>query len=103
MSVARGTTPTYILTFSEQSLDLTEANNVYVTFRKGAKVLTKTGNDIDVYPKRVEIYLNQKETLAFSQGEVKVQVNWTLAQGRRAASVVKTIDLSEQLLEKVIE
>ena len=103
MSVARGTTPTYILTFTEQLLDLTEANNVYVTFRKGAKVLTKTGNDIDVYPKRVEIYLNQKETLAFSQGEVKVQVNWTLAEGRRAASVVKTIDLSEQLLEKVIE
>lgn len=103
MSVARGTTPTYILTFTEESLDLTEANNVYVTFRKGAKVLTKTGNDIDVYPKRVEIYLNQKETLAFSQGEVKVQVNWTLAQGRRAASAVKTIDLSEQLLEKVIE
>lgn len=103
MSVARGTTPTYILTFTEQSLDLTEANHVYVTFRKGAKILTKTGTDIEVYPKRVEIYLNQKETLAFSQGEVKVQVNWTLAQGRRAASVVKTIDLSEQLLEKVIE
>ena len=103
MSVARGTTPTYILTFSEQSLDLTEANNVYVTFRKGAKVLTKTGQDIEVYPKRVEIYLNQKETLSFSQGAVKVQVNWTLAEGRRAASVVKEIDLSEQLLEKVIE
>jgi len=103
MSVARGTTPTYRLKFSEESLDLTEANNVYVTFRKGAKILTKTGSDIEVAPKQIDIYLNQKETLMFSMGEVKVQVNWTLGGGRRAASVVKNIDLSEQLLEKVIE
>ena len=103
MSVARGTTPTYVCTFTEQSLDLTTANNVYVTFKKGAKILTKTGNDIEVGAKQVEIYLNQKETLAFSQGEVKVQVNWTLAEGRRACSEVATINLSEQLLEKVIE
>lgn len=103
MSVARGTTPTYILTFEEESLDLTTANNVYVTFRKGAKVLTKTGNDIEVQAKQVGVYLNQKETLAFAQGDVKVQVNWTLANGRRAASVVALVNLSEQLLEKVIE
>lgn len=103
MSVARGTTPTYRLNFREESLDLTEANNVYVTFRKGTKTITKTGSDIEVAPKQVDIYLNQKETLSFSTGEVKVQVNWTSGGGRRAASVVKTIDLSEQLLEKVIE
>lgn len=102
MSVARGTTPTYILTFTEPSLDLTAANNVYVTFRKGVKILTKTGEDIDVAEKQIDVYLNQKETLSFTQGDVKVQVNWTLANGRRAASEVKTIELSEQLLEKVI-
>lgn len=103
MSVARGTTPTYRLKFTEESLDLTEANNVYVTFRKGTRILTKTGNDIDVAPKQIDIYLNQKETLSFSTGEVKVQVNWTAGGGKRAASKVRTIDLSEQLLEKVIE
>lgn len=103
MSVARGTTPTYILTFDEPSLDLTTVHNVYVTFRKGTKVLTKTGQDIEVAPQQVEVYLNQKETLSFSTGEVKVQVNWTLGGGRRAASVVATVDLSEQLLEKVVE
>ena len=102
MSVARGTTPTYILTFGEQSLDLTVAHSVYVTFRKGAKILTKTGDDITVSARRIEVYLNQKETLAFTQGDVKVQVNWTMENGRRGASEVKTIELSEQLLEKVI-
>ena len=103
MSVARGTTPTYILTFEEESLDLTAANNVYVTFRRGAKVLTKTGNDIDVSEKQIEVYLNQKETLSFSTGDVEVQVNWTLGGGRRAASEVVAIPLSKQLLEKVVE
>ena len=103
MSVARGTTPTYILTFSEPSLNLTEANNVYVTFRKGAKILTKTGQDIEVTAKQVEIYLNQKETLSFSTGDVEVQVNWTTVGGRRACSEVVNIVLSKQLLEKVIE
>ena len=103
MSVARGTTPTYRLTFTEDSLDLTEANNVYVTFRKGAKIITKTGTDIEVAPKQIDIYLNQKETLLFSMGEVKVQVNWTFGGGNRFASVVRNIELSEQLLEKVIE
>lgn len=103
MSVARGTTPTYILTFEEETLDLTTANNVYVTFRKGAKILTKTGSDIDVAPKQVEVYLSQKETLSFSGDSVDVQVNWTFAGGRRAASEVVTIPLSRQLLEKVVE
>lgn len=103
MSVARGTTPTYVLIFDEETLDLTAANNVYVTFRKGTKILTKTGSDIIVAAKQIEVYLNQEETLMFSQGDVKVQANWTLAGGRRAASVVATVDLSEQLLEKVIE
>ena len=103
MSVARGTTPTYILTFRDEGLDLTTANHVYVTFKKGAKVITKTGQDIEVAPKQIEVYLNQKETLSLSEGDVKVQVNWTLGSGGRAASVVAVTNLSEQLLEKVIE
>lgn len=103
MSVARGTTPTYILTFRDEGLDLTTANNVYVTFKKGAKIITKTGQDIEVAPKQVGVYLNQKETLSLSEGDVKVQVNWTTGSGRRAASVVAVTNLSEQLLEKVIE
>ena len=103
MSVARGTTPTYILTFDEQSLDLTAMRNVYVTFKKGAKVLTKTGNDIVVTERRVEVYLNQKETLSFFAGDVEVQVNWTMEGGRRACSEVVNIVLSKQLLDKVVE
>ena len=100
MSVARGTTPTYTLTFEEPTLDLTEANGVYVTFRKGSKALTKTGEDIEVEAKQIKVYLTQRETLSFSTGEVKVQANWTTLGGKRASSNVASIILSEQLLEK---
>lgn len=39
MSIPRGTTPTFALTFEDEELDLTQAENVYVTF----SYITKTG------------------------------------------------------------
>ena len=35
MSIAQWTTPTFSLKFTEQALDLTQAENVYVTFKMG--------------------------------------------------------------------
>lgn len=103
MGTARGTTPTFRHTFTEETLDLTTANNVYVTYKQGAKSLTKTGDDIEVEPKAVTVYLTQKETLTFKEGTLESQVNWTGANGRRAASKVKGIELEKQLLDKVVE
>ncbi len=103
MSTARATTPTFKHTFSEQELDLTAANHVYVTYRQGSKVLTKTGEDIEVEPKSVTVYLSQKETLMFRAGIVKTQVNWTGMDGTRAASKTKEIELEENLLDKVVK
>ena len=103
MSTARATTPTFRHTFTEESLDLTLANHVYVTYRQGSKALTKTGNDIEVEPKAVTVYLTQKETLMFRAGTVEAQINWTGVNGRRAASKIKGIELEENLLDKVVE
>lgn len=103
MGTARGTTPTFRHTFTEEALDLTTANNVYVTYKQGTKSLTKTGEDIEVEPKAVTVYLTQKETLTFKEGTLESQVNWTGANGRRAASKVKGIELEKQLLDKVVE
>lgn len=103
MSVARATTPTFICTFEEDGLDLTTANNVYVTFEQKSKSLTKSGNDIEIEPKQITVYLNQIETLRFNEGAVEVQANWTMANGRRACSEVVSVDLSKQLLRRVVE
>ena len=102
MGAARGTTPTFVLTFTEQSLDLTTAANVYVTFTSGANTLTKTGEDLDVQAKQISIYLSQEETLAFAD-TVRIQANWTTATGSRAASEIVTYVMSDQLLRKVVE
>lgn len=102
MSIARATTPIFTLTFTEQTLDLTQAANVYVTFSQGGKDLTKTGSDLGILPKEVSVYLSQKETLQFNEGVVRIQVNWTGSGGTRFCSKVATIVLSEQLLKKVV-
>ena len=102
MSAARGTTPTFVLTFTEQTLDLTTAANVYVTFTSGTSILTKTGEDLTVEAKQISVYLSQEETLAFSD-TVRIQANWTTATGSRAASEIVTYVMSDQLLRKVVE
>ena len=102
MATARGTTPTFTLTFPN-TVDLTLASNVYVTFKSGAKVLTKTGEDLTVEEHSVSVYLNQEETLAFTELGTGIQVNWTYSDGSRAASEIKTFTFSNQLLNKVVE
>lgn len=101
-SIPRGVTPTFVLTFADEDLDLTAASNVYVTFRGGPTV-TKTGGDLDVEAKKISVYLSQAETLAFTQGNVSIQANWTYPNGARAASEIVRYLFSEQLLERVVE
>lgn len=93
MSIPRGTTPIFELTFKEEELDLTKANHVYVTFRCKGYKLTKTGDDLTVYPKRIDVHLGQSETLNFIN-EIEIQANWTFdgdghADDRCASNVVK--------------
>ena len=101
MSIPRGTTPTFQLTFPE-TVDLTTAANVYVTFTCGSNVVTKTGDDLDVEAHSVSVYLTQAETFLFDVGKIKIQANWTDDYGGRVASEVVTYLVSEQLLNRVV-
>lgn len=104
MGVPRGTTPTFVLTFPEASgIDLTQAINMYVTFRSGSKTITKTGDDLSISPLSVSVFLTQSETLSFNDGPVEIQANWTLGGNKRAASEVARYTFTKQLLQKVIE
>lgn len=103
MSVPQYTTPTFTLTFTEESLDLTLANNVYVTFRSGDNIITKTGSDLTVAQKSIGVYLSQEETAEFQVGDVEIQANWTTAEGGRFASEKAYYDITDQLLKKVVE
>ena len=101
----RGTTPTYSF-IMPQGVDLTQADNVYVTFGalKGCTIFTKTGADLDVTETQVDVYLTQEETLAFPE-YVKVQLNWTYQEDgrtKRACSQQITISTERNLIDRVI-
>ena len=103
MGVPQYTTPTFTLTFTEQALDLTQAQNVYVTFRSGETLMTKSGADLTIAEKSIGVYLSQEETAKFKVGYVEIQANWTTATGGRAASEVTKYNITEQLLKRVVE
>lgn len=103
MGIARATTPTFTLTFTDEALDLTTASNVYVTFEQDQVNFTKKGEDLVVAEKQIDVFLEQEETLRFKVGVVDIQANWTMANGRRASSDVKQVQITKQLLRQVVE
>ena len=102
MGIANWTTPTLVLTFTEQSLDLTQAASVYVTLRSGTNYMTKTGTALTVAAKTITISLTQAEVGNFGTGAIEIQANWTDASGNRFASDIANVTITEQLLNRVI-
>ena len=102
MGVPRYTTPVFTLTFKEKDLDLTQAENVFVTFRQACKLMTVTGEDLTVGEKTIAVSFTQEETAQFCEGDVEIQANWLIA-GNRAASEKVTYQFTDNLLKQVIE
>ena len=103
----RGTTPTYTFNLPE-TVDLTEASKVYVTFAKMNEeiIYTKENADLDISAQSVGVYLSQEETLALPNGQVKVQLNWLYAEGnrtKRACSQKIVIQTQKNLIDEELE
>lgn len=82
----RGTTPTITIT---TDLDLTEASNLFVTFKQGSKtVFEKTLDDVTVTENTVVCELTQKETLALTGGGVRFQIRATLGDSKVASNIM---------------
>jgi hypothetical protein len=102
MGVPRYTTPVFTLTFSEEHFDLTEADDVFVTFKQACKLMTITGDDLTVGEKTIAVSVTQEEPAEFCEGDVEIQANWVIA-GKRAASEKVTYQFTDNLLKRVIE
>lgn len=100
--MVRGTTPTFSLKI-DNSVDLTEAYNVYATFKQTNHTLTKTGESLDVTAHQVDVYLSQEETLKFIGGSMDIQLNWTYADGSRACSNIVSVNVGANLIGSVLE
>ena len=103
MGVPRFTTPVFTLTFTDKDLDLTQAVDVFVTFKQACKVVTVTGEDLTIAEKSISVSFTQEESAQFFVGDVEIQANWVMGDGQRAASEVVLYQFTENLLQRVIE
>lgn len=88
LRMKRGSTP--INTFTV-NMDLTGAT-VFITYKQGGNtIVEKTGSAVTITSTTLVTQLTQEETLAFSQGEVEMQIRYVFPDGTADASdVIKT-------------
>lgn len=98
----KGTTPTLLFT-TQAELDLTRATDIYITLSDMNKreLMTKSGDDLIIEAKRVGVYLTQEETLTLPQ-RIQAQINWTYPNEKRMCSQIMILNVSDNLLNKVI-
>lgn len=105
--ISKGVTPTFTFT-SPTGLDLTQAEKVWVTFSTPdeREIITKTDDDVTVEytqnKSRVQVFLEQAETLKMPTGKVKVQINWTYSNHARGASNKMDIMAETNLKDEVL-
>ena len=96
----QATTPTIVLTLP-QTVDLTQAHTVIFSMRQGSTNMQKTITDAEAHS--VSVYLTQADTLGLSNGVARIQLNWTYADGSRACTNIVGINVTPNLLRRVIE
>ena len=101
-----GTTPTFTLRVTDdENLNFYDAENIFFTIRQGSVEYTKDMEYITIVDNfTLRVSFTQEETLKFRYNqEAKIQLNWIYPNGIRAATKVKTVTLSENLLREVLE
>lgn len=82
----RGTTPTITIT---TDLDLTQASNLFVTFKQGDRIVfEKTLEDVTITETSVICELDQNDTLALKDGLVRFQIRATLGDSKVASNIM---------------
>lgn len=90
----RGTTPTITIM---TDIDLSEASNLFVTFKQGDRIVfEKTLDDVVVTENTVVCELTQEDTLALKDSTVRFQIRATIG-GAKVASNIMTAQVSEIL------
>lgn len=98
----RFTTPTHV--HKVKGIDLTGCD-VYVSYEQGL-------TSVDIRPDAVSfdgedteitVPLTQLQTSRFRVGKVTVQINWVHPDGKRNAVDTKEMDISRNLMQKVVK
>lgn len=90
----------------DETLDLSEAANVYVSLEQGDAKLTVSGDRIEVDGNTVTAYFTQAETLRFKDNEpASGQVNWIYNDSgeiSRGGTDPFPVEIGTQLLRRVL-
>lgn len=100
--MTQATTPTFILTMPN-SVDLSEAANVYFTLKQNNVEIEKKTSDLVIEGQTVSVFLSQLDTLQLTAGTAQMQLNWTYENGSRACSNIVSVNVTENLLKAVVE
>ena len=97
----RGTTPTHRFNVP---VDMTDAEVIYISYRQDDRVLVeKTGSDIAVTDRYLEVRLSQRETLLFSDKEnIEIQIRAKFSDGTAIASNIIMLPVGEVIKYGVI-
>lgn len=98
----QGTTPTFICKLPD-TVDLTQAANVYFTIKQGQIKVTKNSDNMDIAAHMASVFLSQSDTLSMEVGNAAIQLNWTYADGSRACTKIKVIRVDPNLILEVLE
>lgn len=86
----------------DTSLNLEEAEALYVTFSNGYKKIDCGKERVSIDGQSLIIELGQSDTLFFAPGDVEVQVRFKMPDGRVYASDIASIDMQRILKDGVI-
>lgn len=102
----QGTTPA--VSYEIKGYDLSNAT-IYVSFKRGNEVLTKSGNDVvaaydsDADISTIVCQLTQEETLAIRSGGVQTQIRFIYENGQAYATDIKTLEMKSVIYTDVIQ
>ena len=98
----RGTTPT--VKIAVKGCNLEDFDSIYVTFKQGATIIDKTGDDLEIQDNSISILLSQEDTLKFDSfcKVVEVQMRAVNDAGVAIASNIRQIPIDAILKEGVI-
>lgn len=96
----RGTTPTIIITAAK--CDLANLESIYITIKQGSTEITKTTDQIEIKDGKMQVYLDQKDTLLLKGGSAYIQMRAVTKSGVTIASKIKSLPVGDILKEGVI-
>jgi len=101
------TTPEFTFVIDNDSVDLSAAENVYVTFKQNHSLVTKTGDDLSIEGgKTIKVWFSQEESAYFIPGPVSIQINWTFLGGdgklQRVSTGIRQVKITQNLLARVV-